>query len=143
MQDVINYRRSFMWEELEIYKQLGKKDINPTFKKFGVAIISHVNGYSLAQTNSLIKLSRHVNQLEQAIFIEKAKGDYNIEVRTSIKPIDFYRQHKFTMLNIVTLGDILNNHRRTSISFNSRVGRTCNIPFGKNRIRNRKLFSSI
>ena len=103
-----------MWEELKVYKQLDKADINPTFKKFGSNLVLLIGGYSINQTTSLIKLSRQVNQLEQAVFIEKDKGSYNLKVRTSIKPIDFYRRHKFTMLNIVPLGEIMNNHRRTS-----------------------------
>lgn len=102
-----------MWEELKVYKQLDKPDINPTFKKFGSYLVSLIDGYSIDQTASIIKLSRKVNQLEQAIFIEKDKGSYNLTVRTSIKPVDFYRRHKFTMLNIVPLGDIMNNYRRT------------------------------
>jgi len=103
-----------MWEELKVYKQLDKADINSTFKKFGSTLVSFIDGYSIDQTASLIKLSRQVNQLEQAVFIEKDKGLYNLKVRTSIKPVDFYRRHKFTMLNIVPLGDIMINHRRTS-----------------------------
>jgi hypothetical protein len=103
-----------MWEELKVYKQLDKADINPTFKKFGSSLVSLIDGYSIDQTASLIKLSRQVNQLEQAVFIEKDKSSYNLKVRTSIKPVDFYRRHKFTMLNIVPLGDIMNNHRMTS-----------------------------
>jgi len=103
-----------MWEELKVYKQLDKADINSTFKKFGSTLVSFIDGYSIDQTASLIKLSRQVNQLEQAVFIEKDKGSYNLKVRTSIKPVDFYRRHKFTMLNIVPLGDIMINHRRTS-----------------------------
>jgi hypothetical protein len=103
-----------MWEELKVYKQLDKADINQTFKKFGNTLVSLIDDYSIDQTTSLIKLSRQVNQLEQAVFIEKDKGSCNLKVRTSIKPVDFYRQHKFTMLNIVPLGDIMNNHRRTS-----------------------------
>ena len=103
-----------MWEELKVYKQLDKANINPTFKKLGSILVSLIDGYSIDQTTSLIKLSRQINQLEQAVFIEKDKGSYNLKVRTSIKPIDFYRRHKFTMLNIVPLGDIMNNHRRTS-----------------------------
>ena len=103
-----------MWEELKVYKQLDKADINPTFKKFGSTLVSLIDGYSIDHTTSIIKLSRQVNQLEQAVFIEKDKGSYNLKVRTSIKPVDFYRRHKFTMLNIVPLGDIMNNHRRTS-----------------------------
>lgn len=77
-------------------------------------MVSLIDGYSIDQTTSLIKLSRQVNQIEQAVFIEKDKGSYNLKVRTSIKPIDFYRRHKFTMLNIVPLGEIMNNYRRTS-----------------------------
>ncbi|HLO45772.1 MAG TPA: hypothetical protein VK175_15645 [Leadbetterella sp.] len=103
-----------MWEELKVYKQLDKVDINPTFKKFGSNLVSLIDGYSIDQTTSLIKLSRQVNQLEQSVFIEKDKGSYNLSVKTSVKPVDFYRRHKFTMINIVPLGDILNNHRRTS-----------------------------
>src|SRR5215218_728492 len=102
-----------MWEELKVYKQLDKKDINPTFKKFGNTLVSFIDGYSINQTASVIKLSRQINHLEQAVFIEKDKGSYNLKVRTSIKPVDFYRRHKFTMLNIVPLGDIMNNYRRT------------------------------
>jgi len=103
-----------MWEDLRVYKQLDKADINPTFKKFGNALFTLISDYSIDQTTSVIKLSRQVNQLEQAVFIEKGKGSYNLKVRTSIKPVDFYRRHKFTMLNIVPLGDIMNNHRKTS-----------------------------
>ncbi len=103
-----------MWEELKVYKQLDKAEINPTFKKFGKTLLSLSDGFKLVQTTSIIKLSREVNQLEQAIFIEKGKGTYDMKVKTSIKPVDFYRKHKYTMLNIVKLGDILNNHRRTS-----------------------------
>ena len=102
-----------MWEDLKVYKLLDKKDINPSFKKFGKAILSKLSDYQLDQTNSVIKLARQLNGLEQAIFIEKDSGSYNLEVRTSIKPIDFYRRHKFTMLNIVPLGNIMNNYRRT------------------------------
>ncbi len=103
-----------MWEELKVYKQLDKADINPTFKKFGNTLLSLIDGYSIDQTTSVIKLFRQVNKIEQAVFIEKEKGSYNLKVKTSIKPVDFYRRHKFTMLNIVALGDIMNNHRRTS-----------------------------
>ena len=103
-----------MLEELKVYKQLDKADINPTFKKFGSNLVLLIDGYSIIQTASIIKLSRQVNQLEQSVFIEKDKGSYNLSVKTSIKPVDFYRRHKFTMINIVPLGDIMNNHRRTS-----------------------------
>ena len=27
-----------MWEDLKVYKQLDKKDINPAFKKFGATL---------------------------------------------------------------------------------------------------------
>jgi hypothetical protein len=103
-----------MWEELKVYKQLDKKDINATFKKFGNTLALLIDGYTIDQTISVIKLCRQVNQIEQAIFIEKDKGTYDLKVRTSIKPIDFYKRHKITMLNIVPLGDIMNNHRRTT-----------------------------
>lgn len=77
-------------------------------------MVSLINDYSIDQAASLIKLSRQVHQLEQTVSIEKDKGSYYLKVRTSIKPVDFYRRHRFTMLNIVSLGDIMNNHRRTS-----------------------------
>lgn len=102
-----------MWEELKIYKQLEKKDINSTFRQFGKSIISFLDGYTIDQTDSIIKISRQVNLLEQSIFIEKDSGSYNLEVNTCIKPIDFYKKHKFSMINIVPLGEILNNFRRT------------------------------
>lgn len=103
-----------MWEELKIYKQLDKKDINPIFKKFGKEILFELADYSIEQTNATIKIFRITNQLEQAIFIEKSSGSYYLRVRVCIKPVDFYKRHKFTMINIVSLGDIMNNHRRTS-----------------------------
>jgi len=103
-----------MWENLKVYKQLDKKDINSTFKKFGKAITANLdNLYKIEQTTSLVKLSRQVNQLEQSIFIEKRTGGYDLKIQTCIKPIDFYKKHKFTMVNIVPLGDIMNNYRRT------------------------------
>jgi len=80
-----------MWEDLKVYKQLDKKDINQTFKKFGNTLLALIDGYSIDQTSSIIKLSRQLNQLEQAIFIEKDKGSYNLKISTSIKTIDFYR----------------------------------------------------
>lgn len=103
-----------MWEELKVYHQLDKKEINASFKKFGLRILSELDAYKIDQTSSMIKLYRIVNQLEQAVFIEKSTGSYNLKVLTSIKPTDFYLHHKFTMLNIVSLGDIMSNHRRTS-----------------------------
>ncbi|WP_316787678.1 hypothetical protein [Pedobacter frigoris] len=103
-----------MWEKLTIYRQLDKKDINKIFKNFGLTLLSLLEGYIINQTSSVIKISRQVGQLEQAIFIERNTGGYTLNVSTSIKPIDFYKQHKFTMVNIVPLGEIMNNHRRTS-----------------------------
>ena len=102
-----------MWEAFKVYQQLDKAAINPTFKKFGKTLVSLTDGYSIDRSTCVIKLFRQVNQLEQAIFVEKDKGSYNLKVKTSIKPVDFYRRHKFTMVNIVPLGDIMNNHRRT------------------------------
>ena len=102
-----------MWEDLKIYKQLDKGDINPTFKKFGKAILSNLKGYSIEQTSSIIKISKQINQLEQSIFIEKSSGSYNLQVKICIKPTDFYNKHRFTMVNIVNLGSIMNNYRRT------------------------------
>lgn len=103
-----------MWETLKVYKQLDKADINPTFKKFGISLVSLVEGYSISQTGSVIKLFRNVNQLEQAVFIERDKSSYSLKVSTTIKPLDFYLHHKFTMINKVSVGDILNNHRKTT-----------------------------
>jgi hypothetical protein len=102
-----------MWEERKVYKQLDKKEINPTFKKLGTAILAELYNYRIEQTQSVIKLFRETKQLEQSIFIEKDKGTYTLKVNTCIKPVDFYRRHKFTMSNIVPLGDIMNNYRRT------------------------------
>ena len=103
-----------MWEELKVYKQLDKKEINPTFKKFGKAIIANLDNYEINQTSSVIKLSRQVNGLEQSIIIQKGAGSFQLKVHICIRPVDFYKRHKFTMVNMVPLGDIMNNHRRTS-----------------------------
>ncbi len=103
-----------MWEELKVYRQLPKAEINSTFKLFGKAILSFLEGYSIEQTNSIIKLSREINKLEQSIFIEKNSGSNDLKVKTCIKPTDFYRKHKFTMINTVPMGDIMKNHCRTS-----------------------------
>lgn len=103
-----------MWEDLKVYKQLDKKEINLTFKKFGNAILAELDNYEINQTSSLIKLSRQVNELEQSIIIQKGAGSYQLKVHICIKPIDFYKRHKFTMVNMVPLGDIMNNYRRTS-----------------------------
>lgn len=103
-----------MWEDLKVYKQLDKKEINPTFKKFGNAILAALENYEINQTSSLIKLSRQTNEIEQSIIIQKGAGSYQLKVHICIKPIDFNNRHKFTMVNIVPLGDIMNNYRRTS-----------------------------
>lgn len=103
-----------MWEKLTIYKQLDKKNINAIFKKFGEALLSELDGYSLNQTNSVIKISRQTDELEQAIFIEKERRGYNLKISTCIKPIDFYKKHRYYMVNVVPLGDIMNNYRKTS-----------------------------
>lgn len=103
-----------MWEDLKVYKSLDKKEVATVFKKFGNALLEQISGYSINQTASVIKIYRVVNQLEQAVFIEKGRGVTDLKVATSIKPIDFYMKHRFTMLNIVPLGEIMNNHRRTS-----------------------------
>ena len=103
-----------MWQDLKVYQQLDKKDINSTFKKFGIEILSKLDNYLIEPTSSMIKLFRNVNKLEQSVFIEKVTGTYDLKVWVCIKPIDFYLRHKFTMINIVPLGDIMNNHRRTS-----------------------------
>ncbi|MBE9462191.1 hypothetical protein ACFP1I_13210 [Dyadobacter subterraneus] len=107
-------KANMMWEELKVYQQLDKKEINASFKKFGLKILSELEDYKIDQTSSMIKLYRNVNQLEQAVFIEKLTGSYNLKVLTCIKPADLYLHHKFTMINIVSLGDIMTNHRRTS-----------------------------
>jgi hypothetical protein len=44
-----------MWEDLKVYKQLDKADVNPTFKKFGGNLVSLIDGYSIDHTASLIK----------------------------------------------------------------------------------------
>lgn len=103
-----------MWEQLKVYKQLDKKDINPSFKKFGLAVLSHIEGYSIDQTNTLIKIFRVRNQIEQSIFIEKSAGSYDMKVRVCMKPVDFYKRHRFAMVNITLLGEIMNNYRRSS-----------------------------
>lgn len=103
-----------MWEELKVYRQLDKKEINSIFRQFGKSLLDRIDGYSIDHTNSIIKLFRQKNHLEQSIFIEKASGLYDLKVIICIKPTDFYRKHKFSMVNIVPLGEILNNYRRTS-----------------------------
>ena len=100
------------WEQLKVYHSLDKKDISPTFKKFGDIFKAKLNGYSVEQTGSMLKVSKICNQLEQAIFIEKSLGN-SLEVIVCIKPVDFYKLHKFTMIFPIGLGEILNNHRRT------------------------------
>lgn len=76
-------------------------------------LLSLVDGYTITQTSTMIKLSRQVNQLEQGIFIEKDAGIY-MKVLVCIKPGDFHEKHKFTMVNIVPLGVIMGNRRRDS-----------------------------
>jgi len=102
-----------MWEQLKVYHSLDKKEINSTFKKFGFFLHSKLDGYSVELTTSIIKLYRIKDQFEQGIFIQKTRST-NLEVTICIKPIDFYKRHKFTLINPVKLGDILNNYRRTS-----------------------------
>src|SRR5688572_3311570 len=102
-----------MWEDLKVYKQLPKNEINPAFRKFGKAILSHLPDYTIDQTNLIIKLFRQVNQLEHSVFIEKRVADYNMQVRICIKPFDFYQHYRFTMINMVPLGTILNKYRRS------------------------------
>jgi len=102
-----------MWEQLKVYRQLDKKEINPTFKKFGKEILTYLKNYSIDQTSSIIKLYKVHNGLEQAVFIEKTVGSYNLKVSVCIKPIDFYVKHRFTMLAITPLGEIMNSYRRS------------------------------
>lgn len=106
-----NVSISCAWEQLKVYHSLDKKNINPTFKKFGNIFKTKLNGYSVEQTGSMLKISKICNELEQAIFIEKSLGN-SLEVIICLKPVDFYKPHKFTMIFPVALGDILNNHRR-------------------------------
>ncbi|WP_138480580.1 hypothetical protein [Dyadobacter bucti] len=103
-----------MWEEIKVYRQLDKREINPIFRQLGKSLVARIDGYSIEHTNSIIKLFRQKNHLEQSIFIEKTSGSYDLNVTICIKPTDFYRKHKFSMVNIVPLGEILNNYRRTS-----------------------------
>jgi hypothetical protein len=103
-----------MWEELKVYRQLEKTQINPTFKKLGTTMQAQLKGYSLEKTGTCIKLYRLQNGLEQAIFIEKSTGTYDLNVSICIKPFDFYLRHKFTKSYVVPLGDIMGNHRRSS-----------------------------
>lgn len=100
-----------MWEDLKVYRRLDKKDINPTFKKLGLELKKRLTDYTVEQTNSIIKISRQLNEIEQGIFIEKHIGPADLQVRVSLKPVDFYKRHKFTMLNIVPLGDIIDLFR--------------------------------
>lgn len=102
-----------MWEDLKVYRPLDKKDIISTFKKFGVELKKRLTDYTVEQTNSIVKVSRLRNGIEQGIFIEKHIGPADLQVRVSLKPVDFYKRHKFTMINIVPLGDIMGQYRRT------------------------------
>lgn len=105
-----------MWEELEIYHQLDKKEIPKAFKFFGQLILENLkdSDYKIVSTTSTIKLFKEKNNLEFSVFLLRTKGDNYIQVNTCIKPIDYIHKHKFTMLNIVSLGQILNNFRRNS-----------------------------
>jgi hypothetical protein len=102
-----------MWEQLIVYKQLEKTEINPTFKKLGEEMVMQLQGYKLEQTSTIIKLYRVVNHFEQAVFIEKSRGGYDLEVSSAIKPVDFYLKHKFNRLNIVPLGTIMGNYKKS------------------------------
>jgi hypothetical protein len=102
-----------MWEELKVYRPLDKGAINPTFKKFGQELKQKLVDYSIDQTNSIIKLSRLKNNIEQGVFIEKHIAPNKLEVKICLKPADFYKKHRYTMVNIVPLGDILSNYRRS------------------------------
>ena len=102
-----------MWEQLTVYRPLDKKEVNSTFKKFGLELANQLSEFAIDQTNSVIKLFRLRNNLEQSIFIEKHGTPDKIQVRVCIKPADFYKKHKFTMVNIVPLGDILGHYRKS------------------------------
>jgi hypothetical protein len=102
-----------MWEELKVYRPLDKKDINSIFKKFGQEVKKRLTDHSLEQTNSIIKIYRLRNNIEQGIFIEKHVKPDNLQVRVSLKPVDFYKKHKFTMVNIIALGDIMGQYRKS------------------------------
>lgn len=102
-----------MWEQLTVYRPLDKKEINSAFKKFGQELTNQLSDFVVDQTNSVIKLYRLRNNLEQCIFIEKHISPDKLQVRVCIKPTDFYKKHKFTMVNIVPLGDIMGQYRKS------------------------------
>jgi len=102
-----------MWEQLTVYRPLAKKEINSAFKKFGLELASQLSDFTVDQTNSVIKLYRLRNNLEQSVFIEKHITPDKLQVRVCIKPSDFYKKHKFTMINIVPLGDIMGQYRKS------------------------------
>jgi hypothetical protein len=102
-----------MWEQLTVYRPLGKKEINSTFKKFSEELTKQLSDFAIERTNSVIKLYRLRNGLEQGIFIEKHISPDKLQIRICIKPTDFYKAHKFTMVNIVPLGDVLGHSRKS------------------------------
>lgn len=102
-----------MWEQLTVYRPLDKKEINSAFKKFSHELTNQLGDFAVERTNSVIKLYRHRNNLEQSIFIEKHISPDKLQIRVCIKPTDFYKIHKFTMVNIVPLGDILGHYRKS------------------------------
>jgi long-subunit acyl-CoA synthetase (AMP-forming) len=102
-----------MWEQLTVYRPLDKKDINSTFKKFSQELTNQLTDFVVERTNSVIKLYRLRNNLEQGVFIEKHVSPDKLQIRVCIKPTDFYKTHKFTMVNIVPLGDIMGQYRKS------------------------------
>jgi len=102
-----------MWEQLTVYRPLDKKEINTAFKKFGQELTNQLTDFTVDQTNSVIKIYRLRNNLEQCVFIEKHISPDKLQVRVCIKPTDFYKTHKFTMVNIVPLGDIVGQYRKS------------------------------
>jgi len=102
-----------MWEKLTVYRPLDKKLVNQAFKDFGRELAKLLPDYTIEQTSSVIKVYRFRNRLEQSIFIEKSKGGVDLQVRVCIKPEIFFKKHKFTMINIVPLGEILGMYRRS------------------------------
>ncbi|MBZ0246084.1 MAG: hypothetical protein K8H85_09075 [Cyclobacteriaceae bacterium] len=102
-----------MWENLEVYRPLDKKGINSAFNKFAQELTNQLSEFAVDQTNSVIKIYRLRNNLEQCVFIEKHISPDKLQVRVCIKPTDFYRKHKFAMVNIVPLGDIMGQHRKS------------------------------
>ena len=105
---------SIMWEKLKVYHQLDTKDIPSTFRALGSIIAEGLSdsGFVLTSTSSTIKLFKEDNDLEFSVFLLREKGGYYFDVKTSIKPVHFHHKHKFTMTNIKTLGEVLDNYRR-------------------------------